>query len=119
MHKNAHKHPPHRRQVIGTLIATGSSLALLGACGGKGSSLKCAGKGQLTTSQKAARDGRNYVELSSVEGRHCSNCTFFSAPSETGCGTCGIDDLPANPDGHCSSWVKQTADADPAEQRGT
>ncbi|WP_084419917.1 hypothetical protein [Henriciella litoralis] len=100
-----------RREVLGGLAIAGAGMALLGACGGSGeAALSCAAPDQLTPSQKSARDGRKYVEVSKVDGKDCANCTFFKSPG-SGCGTCGIDNLAANPSGYCTSWVAQESAA--------
>lgn len=95
-----------RRRLLFGLAATSVAVPLVSACGGGGgSAFSCAGPDQLTPSQKAARDGRKYVEVSGEADKDCANCTFFKSPG-AGCGTCAIDNLPANPDGYCNSWVR-------------
>ena len=94
-----------RRKVLIAMGASVTSASLLSACGGGEAKLACAGPDQLTASQKSARDGRKYVEASGEAGKSCANCTFFKSPG-SGCGTCAIDNLPANPEGYCSSWVQ-------------
>lgn len=104
-----------RREVITGFVATGSCAMLMAGCGrGSDTAIRCAGADQLTASQKAARDGRRYAEASQVEGETCANCTFFNA-SKGDCGTCGIDDLPANPGGHCVSWVAMSETGEAAQ----
>ena len=95
----------HRRDVLIGFTATGSAAMLLAACGrGSDNVASCAGPNELTASEAAARNGRGYVEASNVDEETCANCTFFRT-GDGDCGTCGIDSLPANPGGHCSSWV--------------
>ncbi|MEM5516214.1 hypothetical protein WNY37_04585 [Henriciella sp. AS95] len=100
--------PVNRRRVIIGLAAAGASAGLVAACGQSGAgALSCAGANDLTPSQRAARDGRQYVEASKVSGKTCANCTFFKSGGD-GCGVCGIDNLLANPGGYCTSWVAMT-----------
>ena len=108
MRQNMRKIQMRRREALTCLAGAGSVLVLAG-CGSGGSSLRCVS--ELTPAQRTARDGRQYVEVSKVAGQSCSNCTFF-ASGGAGCGTCGIDNLPANPEGYCISWVAMPAGAD-------
>lgn len=104
-----------RREVIAGFAATGSFATFLAGCGrSPDTAVSCAGSDQLTASQRAARDGRRYVEVSSVDGQTCANCTFFKADAGD-CGTCGIDSLPANPAGYCTSWVATTETGEAAQ----
>lgn len=100
-----------RRSVL--LSCAGFGVAACGAW----PDLSCAGKGQLTRSQQTSRDGRSYRERSRIAGRSCINCTFFNAP-DGGCGVCAIDNLPANPEGHCISWASLTAETSDQRVKG-
>ncbi|MGH1422615.1 MAG: high-potential iron-sulfur protein [Hyphomonas sp.] len=97
-------------------IAGGAAIVGLVGCSKSGNGLACATPETLTTGQRAARDGRKYVEASKEEGKDCLNCSFYKAESE-GCGVCAIDGLAANPAGFCTSWSAQTASRSPTDRR--
>ncbi len=96
-----------RRSALKSLAALSFGGLWLGACG-QSAQLSCAAPSQLTTGQRAARDGRQYVEQSGVSGKTCTNCVFYDGGAQS-CGTCGIDDLPAHPQGYCTSWAPGAA----------
>lgn len=101
-----------RTLLINGLMAT-SGATFLASCGGgedngaKSASLTCATTDTLTRGQMTTRTARNYVELSGEAGKNCGNCAVYAAPVDgVGCGTCNIDQLPANPAGFCISWAE-------------
>lgn len=94
-------HSWSRRQFL-VVAGAGIGAATVASCSGATGPV-CAGPVVLSRSEQIARDGRQYVEASAVEGKDCSNCTFFQT-SGGECGSCAIDALPANPGGYCTSW---------------
>jgi hypothetical protein len=106
---NVIKTNPTRRTFIKSSLALSAGGAVLAACGnGATSSLQCATSDTLSRSEMLSREGRDYAEVSRVDGRNCLNCEFYNG-FEAECGSCQIDNLPANPAGHCVSWTEKQA----------
>ncbi|MAK60816.1 MAG: hypothetical protein CMK09_07545 [Ponticaulis sp.] len=82
----------------------GLIVASCGGSGGSASSLACATSETLSRSQLAARDARNYVEVSATADKTCGNCEFYDGAPDA-CGICGIDTFTANPNGYCDIWA--------------
>jgi hypothetical protein len=51
------------------------------------------------------RASLHYAEMSPDPTKSCSECGFFDADGENGCGSCKIFNGPTNPKGHCDSWA--------------
>jgi hypothetical protein len=63
----------------------------------------CADISGLTEQEKQTRVANAYVEKSMVEGKYCSNCSFFVSGGP--CGTCEIVKGPIKPEGYCTAWT--------------
>jgi hypothetical protein len=74
---------------------------------GKSSSAEsCTDISGLTDEEKKTRIANHYVDDSTMEGKECDNCSFFSQPvAGNPCGTCQIVKGPIDPDGYCTAWV--------------
>lgn len=100
---------------VWTALAASTGLVLQ-ACGGDGggddatAALKCDDTAALDDAAKAQRTALGYLDASVTEGKSCTNCMQFVAPTAEGsCGTCKVVPGTINPGGYCNVWVEKTA----------
>ena len=84
-----------------------AALPVLHGCTG-GSSVQCADPELISAGEAQMRKTRQYIEISDVTEKHCSNCQFFDTPDAEGCGFCEILDGPVNNAGYCNSWAQRS-----------
>lgn len=83
-----------------------------GADGGgeEAAALNCNDVSALSEADVATRNALEYVELSTEEGKDCTNCEQWQDPeTDGGCGTCLVVPGPINPAGYCSSWTEKVS----------
>lgn len=72
--------------------------------------LTCTDTSDLSEQDATMRTTLNYVDISTVEGKTCDNCSLYVAPETgSGCGTCLTIKGPIHPMGYCDIWAAQTA----------
>lgn len=108
-----------RMAVVGTAVVGAAGLAACGGGtdtggteGGEAAALACDDVSALTEDEKATRTSLAYVELSTTEGKECTNCQQFqpdAANAAGACGKCLVVPGSINPKGYCSSWTEKTA----------
>ncbi len=90
-----------RRSLLG--MAAVAALAGSGARAAAGAA--CYDPATLPLSQRNRRRSLGYVELSATAGKSCSACAFFTAGSQSGCGTCQLlSGGPVNAGALCGSF---------------
>lgn len=107
-----------RMAVVGTAVVGATGLA---ACrpkegadtaGGGEAALACDDVSALTEDEKATRTSLAYVDISTTEGKNCTNCQQHqpdAANAEGACGKCLVVPGPIHPLGYCSSWTEKVA----------
>lgn len=93
-----------RRSLLGyAAIAPLAAIAGGGARAAEGAA--CYDPATLPLSQRNRRRSLAYLEVSTTAGKSCASCAFFTAASQSGCGTCQLlGGGPVNVGGHCSSY---------------
>ncbi len=109
--------------LLGSVVAGGS---LLSACGGgddapapmadapaeapmAAEAAGCSDLSGLTDQEKSMRTTLQYVEVSEVEGKNCTNCSFYTQEEGAACGGCTLIKGPIAPNGYCVSWAPKQA----------
>jgi hypothetical protein len=89
-----------RRKFVGRGVMLAPAMGALGLFAKAGLAAEaCA---DATDSLRASL---HYAEMSPDPTKSCSECGFFDADGENGCGSCKIFNGPTNPKGHCDSWA--------------
>jgi hypothetical protein len=89
-----------RRSLIGF-----AAIAPLAAVTRAAESAACYDPAKLPLSQRNRRRSLGYVEASTVAGKRCAGCAFFTASAQSGCGTCQLlGGGPANAGALCNSY---------------
>lgn len=78
-----------RRSLLG-LAAIAPFAALASGAARAAESAACYDPARLPLAQRNRRRALGYVETSNVTGKSCSACAFFTATSQSGCGTCQL-----------------------------
>ncbi len=108
-------------------FAAGSG-TLLAACGGgeqaapaetaaapeAPAAMSCGDLSALSEADRAQseqmRQSLSYVDVSTVEGKHCENCALYvAAEAGASCGGCNLIKGPIAPGGYCTSWAPKQA----------
>ena len=77
--------------------------SVLSACG---KNVNCSEAPGLSADELKARlETAQYQEQSMDATKHCSQCSLFVAPAQTGCGACKVLKGPINPNGYCKLYV--------------
>lgn len=94
------------------LPAAGFVALAFGACDqneSAGTASSCVDADLLSQGELSLRKSLKYVENHENPNETCSQCAYFTAGQNSGCGNCQILNGPANSNGHCSSWSKRNS----------
>lgn len=102
----------NRRQFLERAALLGAGLgagALMIGCqsGGGGGGLTCTDTSGLAEADIQLRNTSAYTDSSPEAGKHCSNCSLYTAGAEGECGSCTVLKGPVHPDGYCNLWAAQ------------
>ncbi|MEO6717650.1 MAG: high-potential iron-sulfur protein [Novosphingobium sp.] len=88
-------------------LAAGAPLALLAASRTRAADAPaCYYPATLPFTQKNRRRSLGYVEISTDAKKHCGACSFFTASTASGCGTCQLlSGGPVRADAVCNSFA--------------
>lgn len=96
---------PTRRNFLALAGAAPLVLLASGSRAAESAPATCHDPAALPFSQKIRRRSLGYVEVSTVAGKTCSACTFFTA-TQAGCGTCQLlTGGPVNATAVCTSFA--------------
>lgn len=93
-----------RRSLLRATLMPLAVLPLVQGCS-KTATNRCVDPSLLSRGEEQMRKTREYVEISSLEDQHCSNCQFFKGSDGNECGHCEILDGDVNASGYCTSWA--------------
>lgn len=94
-----------RRSLLG-LAAAAPVAALAASAARAADAAACYDPARLPLSQRNRRRSLGYVESSTVAGKNCGGCAFFTAGSQAGCGTCQLlGGGPVNTSAYCTSFA--------------
>ncbi len=95
-----------RRAVLGSLVAGGVGLVVLG-CKRKLPS-SCTDTTGLQPDEVQARNTLDYRDATPFPDRTCEGCQqFVAAPADGACATCKVLRGPVHPNGYCKSFSKK------------
>jgi hypothetical protein len=71
-------------------------------------SAACTDTSQLSDADRQNRAALAYVDVSTVTGRTCANCSVYIEPRASGeCGGCQIINGPISAAGYCTAWAAE------------
>ena len=100
--------PVTRRRFLASAGAVLGVGPLVAACGGGGptTASACAGYGDLTGADLAAREALGYVDKSPKPAEICASCRLYDLPEgDSPCGGCQLFAGPVLAAGYCNSWA--------------
>jgi hypothetical protein len=99
--------PMSRRSLFALFAAAPVIAAGLASTAQAQEASACVDLDNLSTGQKGMRRSLGFKLQSTDPNKHCSSCTFFSAPSG-GCGKCQLlSGGPVAENSVCDSWAKK------------
>ena len=104
--------PVSRRRFLTVTAGALGVVPALAACGGGGptQASACAGYGDLTGADLAARNALGYVDKSPKPAEICASCRLYNLPEgESPCGGCQLFAGPVLAAGYCDSWAAMRA----------